>query len=67
MCIFCAAVPMAVSLGAAASVQQKQRIKDASARGEAPPKVRVPVGKITTVVIVGALAGSVVAHTTMGV
>lgn len=57
MCVFCAAVPMAISLGAAASVQQKQRIKDAAARGEAPPKVRVAVGKITSVVIIRTLAG----------
>jgi hypothetical protein len=56
MCICCASVPMAVSLGAMATVKQK--------RGEHIPQwlLALPAERVTAVIIVGLLAGSVMYH-----
>lgn len=56
MCICCASVPMAVSLGAMATVKQK--------RGQHVPQwlLTLPAERVTALVIVGLVAGSVAYH-----
>lgn len=61
MCMFCAAVPMAASLGAVAKVKQKQATKHTET---ASPNwlLTLPAERVTAVVIVGLLAGSAMYH-----
>lgn len=67
MCVFCAAVPATVALGAAAKAKQQQ-----SANPEADVKplptwmLALPAERVAAVVIVGLVAGSAVYHTHIG-
>ena len=63
MCIFCAAIPAAASLGAAVSSKQRAADEAAQQRGEAKPAVRLPAGPVTAGLVVVLLAGSVIYHT----
>jgi hypothetical protein len=63
MCVFCAAIPAAASLGVVVSSKQKAADETAQRRGEAKPAVRLPAGPISAGVVVLLLAGSVIYHT----
>jgi hypothetical protein len=63
MCVFCAAIPITMAIGAKAETSQREKAKDALARGEKPPKRLVPVGPVTAVVVSGLVIASVVYHT----
>ena len=63
MCIFCAAIPLAASMGTAISAKEKEKRHQAIERGEVPPRLILPPGKTTAVVLVGLAAGSVIYHT----
>jgi len=62
MCIFCASIPVAVSVGAAVNVKQKERQHHLISSKQSPPRIIFPVGKVVTGIIVGLIAGSVVYH-----
>lgn len=63
MCVFCAAIPAAGALGAAASAKQKQARRDESARLDVPAWVlALPAERTTLVIVGGLLAGSVIYH-----
>lgn len=74
MCMFCAAVPMTVALGAAAHAKQQsakrtesqamQEISEGETTNPSIPQwvVDLPTPQITLVVIGGLVAGSVVYH-----
>ena len=53
MCMFCAAVPAAAAVGARLNADQLAK----------PEEERKPVGKITGIVVVLLVAGSIVYHT----
>ena len=61
MCIFCAAIPAATSIGAAITVKQNDKRREAEARGETA-KVNLPPGKITAVVVAGLVVSAAVYH-----
>jgi hypothetical protein len=64
MCMFCAAFPMTLALGARAHAKHIERRKAAEARGEPPPKngsVRV-IQTATAVLAFGLVIGAVVYH-----
>lgn len=63
MCLFCAAIPMAASLGTASAGKQLEKRRECEARGEVPPKVLIPAGKATPVIVVGLLVSSAIYHT----
>ncbi len=63
MCMFCAAIPMAASLGTAASVRLKDKRKQAEARGESTPKIVFPVEKATVAVIAALVVSAGLYHT----
>jgi hypothetical protein len=63
MCIFCAAVPVAVSLGARERSKQMRADRLAEERGENSRKRALPAGPLTVVAVSGLLAGSVFYHT----
>ena len=62
MCMFCAAIPMAASLGTAASVRLKDQRKQAEARGEPAPKIVMPVEKATVAVIAALVVSAWLYH-----
>ncbi len=62
MCAFCAAIPVAGAVGAKAQAKQRQEAEQAQAEGQ-PIKKPLPIGRITTAVIVGLAAGSFIYHT----
>ncbi len=65
MCIFCAAIPVAVSIGAAAKAKQPKRDLSALDTQIDPTAVRpvsLPLGKGTLLVISGLAFGSVTYH-----
>jgi hypothetical protein len=63
MCIFCAAIPVAGSLGAMASSKQRLQIRQAEEQGKAPPKPFIPAGKAALGVIGGLMICSAIYHT----
>ncbi len=75
MCVFCAAIPAAAALGAAAHGKQneaRRRATESSRDDIAAPEVRevkaparpLPIAAITGVVIAGLMVGSIVTHVT---
>jgi hypothetical protein len=54
--MFCAAIPAAAAVGAAANSKQKKK------QAETGKKASLPAGPLTGLVIVGLLAGSVTVH-----
>lgn len=74
MCIFCAAIPAAAALGAAAQGKRAEARRRAAAEPRVETTVeptrpavspdRLPIAAITGVVIAGLIVGSVVTHIT---
>ena len=63
MCLFCAAIPVAASIGAAANSKQKQLLHQAEEKGTPPPHVTIPAGRATLVVVGVLTVGSILYHT----
>ncbi len=66
MCVFCATVPMAASVGAMATAKQKQARRE-QAEVDTPDATptglkAIPAERVTAVVIAGIVAGSVFYH-----
>jgi hypothetical protein len=62
MCVFCAALPVTVSVGAAVTARQKEQQREAKVHTESPP-VRIPAGQMTVAVVVGVIVLSAIYHT----
>ena len=67
MCVFCAAVPVAATLGAYANTKQRQEARQAEAEGRQPPIRKISAGKATAAVIGGLVVCSVIVHTQFNV
>jgi len=63
MCIFCAAIPASMALGATAKARQNRERQEAEATGKPAPKPVVPAGLATAGVVALLATGSVVVHT----
>jgi hypothetical protein len=63
MCVFCAAIPFTMAVGASARNSQREKAKLAEARGEKAPKKLIPAGPTTAVVITSLAIASIVYHT----
>ena len=61
--MFCAAVPTVAALRLAVRGEQQQKIKEAIALGEPPPRPIVEAGKATAVALVALVAVAAVYHT----
>jgi hypothetical protein len=61
MCMFCAAIPMSASIGAAVIGKQKAKRVEAQSRGQAPQNA-IPVGKVVLAVTGGLVICSAVYH-----
>ena len=67
MCVFCAAVPVAATLGAYANSKQRQEAKQAEAEGKEPPRKKISAGPATAVVVGGLVICSVIVHTQLNI
>ena len=63
MCVFCAAIPVAVSLGAKAQSDQMRNDREAGAEGKPVPLRRISAGRIAAVAVGGLVIASVINHT----
>ncbi len=64
MCLFCAAIPTTLALGAAAHGKQREAARTAELAGRPAPKpARMPVAKVTTAVVVTLVIASALYHT----
>lgn len=62
MCVFCAAIPATLAVGANVNANQIRKRREAEVRGEIPSK-NVPLGKITVLAAGALVAASIVYHT----
>jgi hypothetical protein len=63
MCMFCAAIPAALAVGASAQARQNRNEKEAGRRGEEGSPPKVPPKAATAVVVAGLAVASIVYHT----
>jgi hypothetical protein len=64
MCMFCAAVPATLAVGANLNAKQMRERREAEQRGESvPEKKQIPLGKITVLAAGALIAASAVYHT----
>ncbi len=66
MCVFCAAVPLASSIGLAITYNDKEKKRDMRKQGQVPPRTLVSPGKVTTAVVATLLVGSAIYHLAIG-
>jgi hypothetical protein len=63
MCMFCAAVPATLAVGANLNAKQMRERREAEQRGEsAPEKKQIPLGKITVLAAGALVAASAIYH-----
>jgi hypothetical protein len=63
MCIFCAAIPTALAVGAATRGKRREAERRAEVEGRPAPPRRVPIAKATTALVVALVVASAVYHT----
>ncbi len=66
MCVFCAAIPVAMAVGASAQKSQREGVKKAELDGKAPPRKLISAGKATAIAVAGLAVASVIVHTQFG-
>ena len=66
MCVFCAAIPVAMVIGTSAQNSQRERAKLAIEQGKKPPVRVIPMGKATAAAVAGLVIASVIVHTQFG-
>lgn len=66
MCVFCAAIPVAMVIGTSAQTSQRERAKLAEEQGKNPTARLIPAGKATAAAVAGLLVASVIVHTQFG-
>jgi hypothetical protein len=63
MCMFCAAIPTAATLGVVMTSKQRTAEKVALAEGKPAPRRRLATGPLTTGVVALLVVGSIYYHT----
>ncbi len=63
MCVFCAAVPVVVSLGAKEQSRQARESREADEQGKPAPAKRLPAGRVTVAAVGVLVTASVIYHT----
>jgi len=64
--MFCAVIPAALAVGAAARQKQHQSQQKSKDEGKTPSKPALPAGPATAVIVTGLAIASVVYHTQVG-
>ena len=65
MCVFCAAIPATLAIGANAKIQQNKQIKLEDER-KLSKQSNIPVGLTTGLVVGGLVVSSIIYHTQQG-
>jgi hypothetical protein len=66
MCVFCAAVPLATSVGMAITYKENEKKREMLDQGQVPPRSPVSPAKVTTAVVATLLVGSAIYHLAVG-
>ncbi len=66
MCVFCAAVPLAGSIGIAVTHQANEKKREMRQQGQVPARSRLSPAIVTMVVIMMLMSGSAVYHLVLG-
>jgi hypothetical protein len=66
MCIFCAAIPATLAVGARLNAQQKDSQKSAESQNQPARRKKRPVGPLTIIAVTGLVVSSVIYHTHFG-
>jgi uncharacterized iron-regulated membrane protein len=66
MCMFCAAIPATLALGAAANQKQRLAGQKNVEEGKTPARPVLPAGKTTALIVAGLAIASAVTHTQLG-
>ncbi len=66
MCVFCAAIPATLAVGARLNAKQNQHLKAAEAQGQPPRSKQFPIVPLTIVAVSGLVVSSVIYHTQLG-
>lgn len=64
MCMFCAAIPATLAIGASAQAHQQREKRQAEAQGKTPARPVIPAGPATGVVVAGLVTASILYHIT---
>ena len=63
MCVFCAAVPATMAVGASLNAKQRRERREAEERGESSPEKKIiPFGKVTIIAAGTLVVASAVYH-----
>ena len=65
MCVFCAAIPATMAIGANAKIQQNKQIKHEEDL-KLSSQSKIPVGLTTSLVVGGLVVSSIIYHTQQG-
>jgi hypothetical protein len=67
MCVFCAAIPATMAIGANARSKQRKEAELAKAEGKTLPHKIVPVSTVTAVAVTGLAVCSIIYHTHLNI
>jgi hypothetical protein len=67
MCVFCAAIPATLAIGAKAKSKQRQEAELAKVEGKTLPRKIIPVGTSTAVAVTGLAVCSIIYHTHLNI
>jgi hypothetical protein len=67
MCVFCAAIPATLAIGAKAKSNQRKEAELAKVEGKTLPRKIVPAGTATTVAVTGLAVCSIIYHTHLNI
>jgi hypothetical protein len=66
MCIFCAAIPATLAMGARLNAKQNDSQKITESQDQPPRRKKLPVGPLTIVAVSGLTVSSVIYHSHFG-
>jgi hypothetical protein len=66
MCVFCAAIPATLAVGARLNAKQNQRLKSSEVQGLPARREQIPIVPLTIVAVSGLVVSSVIYHTQLG-
>ncbi len=66
MCMFCAAVPVAASVGITITAKHKEKRREMLSRGQVPLHLSVSPGQATTAVVTVLIASAMIYHLAIG-
>jgi hypothetical protein len=66
MCVFCAGIPLATSIGMAVAYSDSQKKRETLRQGQVPSRPLVSPAKLTTTVVAALVIGAAIYHLAVG-